>query len=107
MKKPIRRLTWIVGLVAAFAVASAVGASAHPAKQSQIKAGGTLNVGWEQSFGFTDNFDPTGEYLGDAFGILDNLLVRTLIGYQHTAGGAGQHAGRGHRDGCAEADERR
>ena len=66
--------------------------SAHrPTRPSraQIKAGGTLNVGWEQSFSFTDNFDPTGEYLGDAFGILDNLLVRTLIGYQHTAGGPG------------------
>jgi len=89
VKKPIRRLTWIVGVVAAFAVASAVGASAHPAKQSQIKAGGTLNVGWEQAWNFTDNFDPTGEYLGDAFGIMDNLLVRTLIGYNHTAGGPG------------------
>ena len=41
-----------------------------PAKpRAPVKAGGTLNVGWEQSFGFTDNFDPTGEYLGDAFGI--------------------------------------
>src|SRR4051794_1298699 len=66
-----------------------VSASAHSTKANTVKAGGTLNVGWEQSFGFTDNLDPTGEYLGDAFGILDNLLVRTLIGYQHTAGGPG------------------
>ncbi|TMK77268.1 MAG: hypothetical protein E6G46_11995, partial [Actinobacteria bacterium] len=43
----------------------------------------------EQSFGFTDNMDPTGEYLGDAFGILTNLLVRTLVSYNHDANAAG------------------
>ena len=89
MRNPFRKLTWIVGVVAVFAVASAIGASAHPAKQSTLKSGGTLNVGWEQAFNFTDNGDPTGEYLGDWFGIADNLLVRTLIGYNHTAGGPG------------------
>jgi peptide/nickel transport system substrate-binding protein len=51
--------------------------------------GGTYTVGWEQSFGFTNNFDPTGEYLGNAWGILDNLLVRPLIGYKHAAGADG------------------
>ncbi len=89
MRNPFRKLTWVVGVVAVFAVASAIGASAHPAKQSTLKSGGTLNVGWEQAFNFTDNGDPTGEYLGDWFGIADNLLVRTLIGYNHTAGGPG------------------
>jgi peptide/nickel transport system substrate-binding protein len=51
--------------------------------------GGTYTVGWEQSFGFTDNLDPTGEYLGNAWAILNNLLVRALIGYKHQAGAAG------------------
>ena len=51
--------------------------------------GGTYRVGWENSFGFTDNFDPTGEYLGDAQGIHSSLLVRTLVGYDHVAGIAG------------------
>ena len=51
--------------------------------------GGTYTVGWEQSFGFTDNFDPTGEYLGDAWGIYTNLLTRSLIGYTHQPGAAG------------------
>jgi peptide/nickel transport system substrate-binding protein len=51
--------------------------------------GGTYTVGWEQSFGFTDNFDPTGEYLGNAWGIYDNLLLRALIGYKHLPGAAG------------------
>ena len=89
MKSPIRKLTWLVGVVAVFAIASAMGASAHTTKGSTIKSGGTLNVGWEQSFNFTDNGDPTGEYLGDWFGIADNLLVRTLIGYTHQPGGPG------------------
>jgi len=79
----------VVGMVAAVAVAMAVAASAHSTKPNAVKAGGTLRVGWEQSFGFNDNFDPTGEYLGDAFGIFDNLLVRTLVGYTHQPGAAG------------------
>src|SRR5512140_2579126 len=37
--------------------------------------GGVYRVGWEQSFGFTNNFDPTGEYLGNAWGIYVNLLL--------------------------------
>src|ERR1700710_1677537 len=51
--------------------------------------GGVYRVGWEQSFGFTDNFDPTGEYLGNAWGLYVNLLTRSLIGYKHQAGAAG------------------
>src|SRR5262249_1771047 len=61
------------------------GGSAKP----HVGSGGTLRVGWEQSFGFTDTFDPTGEYLGDAVGIYSSLLVRTLVGYNHVADAAG------------------
>ena len=50
--------------------------------------GGVYRVGWEQSFGFTDNFDPTGEYLGNAWGIFE-IMNRSLIGYKHLAGAAG------------------
>ena len=48
-----------------------------------------FRVEWESSFDFTGGFDPTGEYLGEAFGIYSNLLVRTLVGYNHVAGAAG------------------
>ncbi len=41
--------------------------------------GGVYRVGYEQSFGFTDNFDPTGEYLGSAWGLYSNLLIRSPI----------------------------
>ncbi|MBV8079417.1 MAG: hypothetical protein JO186_03450, partial [Actinobacteria bacterium] len=86
MKRPLPRLA-LAGALALVAAAILVASGA--ASHSRIQAGGVLNVGWEQSFGFTDNFDPTGEYLGDAFGIYDNLLVRTLVGYTHDANGPG------------------
>jgi len=41
------------------------------------------------AFEWTGNFDPTGEYLGDAQGIFSNLLVRTLMGYNHLPDAAG------------------
>ena len=51
--------------------------------------GGTYTVGWEASFGFTNNFDPTGEYLGNAWGLYSNLMLRALVGYNHLPGAAG------------------
>jgi peptide/nickel transport system substrate-binding protein len=72
----------------AIAVMAAVAATGGSAK-THVGSGGTLKVGWESAFGFTDTFDPTGEYLGDAFGIYSDLLVRTLIGYNHVADAAG------------------
>jgi peptide/nickel transport system substrate-binding protein len=53
------------------------------------KSGGVYRVDWEASFNFTDGFDPTGEYLGEVWGIYSSLLIRTLVGYRHTAGAAG------------------
>ena len=84
MKSPIR----LAAVFFAVAVAASVVAMGGSAK-NQVGAGGTLRVGWEQSFGFTDTFDPTGEYLGDAIGIYSSLLVRTLVGYNHVADAAG------------------
>jgi hypothetical protein len=43
----------------------------------------------EGSFSFTDGLDPTGEYLTFSWAIESNLLVRTLLGYDHVAGPAG------------------
>ena len=57
-------------------------------EEGEPQAGGTLRVNAE-SFEWTSNFDPTGEYLGTAFGLYSNLLVRTLLGYQHVEGPAG------------------
>ena len=46
-------------------------------------------VEWEASFDFTGGFDPTGEYLGAAQGIMGNLLIRTLLTYNHVVGAPG------------------
>ena len=50
--------------------------------------GGTLRLQTD-AFEWTGNFDPTGEYLGTALGIYDNMLVRTLMGYKHQPGNEG------------------
>jgi peptide/nickel transport system substrate-binding protein len=62
---------------------------AGAAGSDKAAAGGSYRSEWDGSFDFTAGFDPTAEYLGSAFGIYDSLLVRTLIGYNHVAGAAG------------------
>ncbi|HEY7281036.1 MAG TPA: hypothetical protein VID47_05510, partial [Actinomycetota bacterium] len=54
---------------------------------SQIK-GGTYRTAIED-FGFTGAFDPTGEYLGSAWGLYSDMLLRTLMTYKHIEGTAG------------------
>src|SRR5262249_58348602 len=82
-----------IGRLAMALVVSAVGAAvvvaAGGAGRTESQAGGTYKVGWEQSFGFTNNLDPVGEYLGEAFAIHTSLLTRTLVGYNHVPGAAG------------------
>ena len=75
--------------VVAVGAAIAVGVWNAKTASHTAKVGGTYKVGWEGSFGVTNNFDPTGEYLGEAFSIFSNLLIRTLVGYNHVAGAAG------------------
>jgi peptide/nickel transport system substrate-binding protein len=82
----------VVLAIAALAIAAGITVAASTAaskKTDTVKAGGTYKVGWESSFGFTDAFDPTGEYLGNAWALYSNLLLRTLVGYNHVAGAAG------------------
>jgi peptide/nickel transport system substrate-binding protein len=78
----------VIGVVAACTAAVAMSAVAGTNHRASVTPGGTLTVGWEKAFGETDNFDPTGEYLGDAWGVL-TMEVKTLVGYMHTAGAAG------------------
>ena len=70
MKKQLRRLT-IVGGYRGGARRRHVARRVGQAHEHRSRQGGrnAQRVGWEQSFGFNDGFDPTGEYLGDAFGI--------------------------------------
>jgi len=103
-------LKYLVPLMGILAVAATVAgfASSSPSKTSsaakssasapgisgyynngKAQKGGTWRVGVEQSFGFTNNFDPTGEYLGTGINIYENLLLRTLVGYRHTPSASG------------------
>jgi peptide/nickel transport system substrate-binding protein len=70
-----------LALVGAAIVVPAAGSNREAAPR-----GGTYRVGWEDiSF---DSLDPVGAY-PEVNGILSNLLVRTLVGYDHVAGTAG------------------
>jgi peptide/nickel transport system substrate-binding protein len=89
VRRPIRRLA--LAVVAAAVAASLVVAAGGAGRttKSKVAAGGTYKVGWGQAFGFTDNMDPVGEYLAEGIGIHTNLLTRTLVGYKHLPGAAG------------------
>jgi peptide/nickel transport system substrate-binding protein len=89
MRRHVRKLVLVAAVAAIAGTAWATIGSAAPQKSATVKAGGTYRVGWEESFGWTDAFDPMGEYLGNAWALYSNLLVRTLVGYNHIPGAAG------------------
>ena len=51
-----------------------------------LPQGGIYRVQVDTDFGFNGGFDPTGEYLGWAWALYSNLLVRNLVTYNHTSG---------------------
>ena len=82
----------LVGLALALAlVAAACGGGDDEGggdqQQATAEKGGVLRTA-TTDFGFTNGFDPTGEYLGSAF-TLYGALVRTLVSYKHIAGPPG------------------
>jgi len=85
------KIALIAALAALAACTAAAVSEARSGRDSRSQAarGGTYRVEWESSFDFTDGLDPTGEYSQQAFGLYSNLLVRTLVGYDHVAGPAG------------------
>src|SRR5215468_11118898 len=89
MRRSIRFLAAVATIGAAAATSTLVTAGAAPSRGDAPKAGGVYRVAFEQSFGFTDGFDPTGEYYTFSFAIESNLMIRTLVGYDHVAGPAG------------------
>ena len=61
---------------------TAAAADTRAAEHGKAASGGTYRVDWESSFDFTSDFDPTGEYSVQAFGLYSNLLVRTHHGWR-------------------------
>jgi len=84
-----------LGVVAVVSVLAIVGAACSSdngtgssSPGTSVKKGGVYRTAIED-FGFTGAFDPTGEYLGTAFGLYSQLLLRNLVTYKHVEGSAG------------------
>jgi peptide/nickel transport system substrate-binding protein len=80
---------WRTAILCGVLWAGAFAPPAHVTPLQDPQRGGTLRIGVLSTFGFTDAFDPTGEYLGLAWGIYSNLLLRTLVTYRHVEGPEG------------------
>jgi len=91
-RKGRRRSLGAIAVVSVFAiVATACGGNSGTSGTSGSTTptkGGVYRTALED-FGFTSAFDPTGEYLGTAFGLYSQLLLRTLVSYDHVEGAAG------------------
>lgn len=61
---------------------------AGPVEFATPAAGGTYRMA-QTDFGFSDAFDPSGEYVGTSWEVYNSLLLRTLVGFPLTAGPEG------------------
>lgn len=66
----------------------ATGETGPTGETGMVEAGGTYRVETD-GIAYVGGGDPTGEYLGIAFGLFTNLLDRTLLTYYHTDGARG------------------
>src|SRR6266540_1147270 len=85
-----RRSLGMVGLaltIALIAAACGGGGGGGGTSAGSVEKGGVLRTALDD-FGFTNAFDPTGEYLASAF-TMYQALGRTLVNYKHIAGPAG------------------
>ncbi len=88
-----------VSLVLALAAAGCGGGDDEPGASGDTSGGVTSGDGeptkggiyrmQTTQFNHTGGFDPTGEYLGTDLAFFSNLFVRTLVGYEHANGPAG------------------
>lgn len=68
---------------------SATGETGEPTGETgEVATGGTYRVETD-GIAYVSGGDPTGEYLGIAFGLFSNLLDRTLLTYYHADGEPG------------------
>src|SRR5207248_5118948 len=92
-----RAVVLLLGM--ALVAAACGGKSAPPGSQGSgtpgpTSAGGSVQKGGVyrtaiEDFGFTGAFDPTGEYLGNAWGLYSEMLLRNLVTFKHVEGVAG------------------
>jgi peptide/nickel transport system substrate-binding protein len=81
-------LVVVLALVAAACGGNGTTTTPTDSGSGGITKGGTYRTA-TQEFGYTDAFDPTGEYLGNAWGLYGQLLVRGLMTYNHKNGESG------------------
>jgi peptide/nickel transport system substrate-binding protein len=80
-------LALAVSLVAAACGGGGGGGGSAGTSSGSVQKGGVFRTALDD-FGFTNAFDPTGEYLASAI-TMYQALTRTLINYKHVAGPAG------------------
>ena len=95
-------------LAVVIGVAALTAASVSASGSTKSVTGGTYVVGWESSFGWTNGFDPTGEYLGQR---MRRSTAACCCGRSSATTTSPARPGNKlvprSRDGGAEADERR
>ena len=74
-----------VALVGIFTLIAAACSTKTTNGGGSAQKGGILRI-QAKTQRWTDSFDPSGEYLGAAQGMMSNLLTRSLLGYRHIAG---------------------
>ena len=92
-----KRSIWIIALMMVLSlVAAACGGGDDDDGDTGQGDGGTggaekggVLVHESEEFSFTGGFDPVGEYLGEAWGVMSNLGLRNLVQYKHAAGAEG------------------
>lgn len=89
-----RRLMATISLVAVIALVGAACSKSTTSTTQSSSAGSTPQKGGTyrtatETFGYDDGFDPTGEYLGTAWGLYSELLIRNLMTYNHKSGEEG------------------
>jgi peptide/nickel transport system substrate-binding protein len=86
-----RRTLGMVGLALTIALLAAAcgggGGGGGTQQGGAVQKGGTFRTA-QDDFGFTNAFDPTGEYLASAI-TMYQALTRTLVNYKHVAGPPG------------------
>lgn len=87
-RRPLSLLAVTVVVALLAAACGGDGAPSAPSTTDRIQEGGVYRTATED-FGFTGSFDPTGEYLGTAWGFYTQLLLRTLVTYKHVKGTEG------------------
>ncbi len=86
-----RKLMATVSLVAVLSLVGAACSKNTPATSTNTPSGGGAQKGGTyrtatSTFNYDDGFDPTGEYLGNAWGLFSQLLLRGLMTYNHKEG---------------------